>query len=400
MALSCRNAARVSLATLGGHAAEAERLELEAHLASCSRCGADHESLTWVRHLRAYQPDPLSPAARDNVRRALFARTVSPATPRRRLAWPVALACAGVAVAAVAGLTALGRQPYRLLGGDVVAATTNPKDASAPVQFQATAGGRVSLGMAVADLARNTELSWVRSKQILTLVHGTVTVDVEHQNGRHFEVRTHDFTVEVVGTRFTVEATGVTTERGVVRVLSPDGQLLRRLGAGESWHQQVEDDHQVSLQPVPALAPGALRTGPAGELSSARAREAGVPVTARLDQARHALATGDAGLARRLVSPLFRQSHGTAVEARVLFAESFLVEGRYADAIDAYRLVARDFPRTDQAETSLFTVAQLQCEHGPGPEARGALRSYLTRYPHGRYAREAGDRLSRLSSVD
>jgi len=186
----------------------------------------------------------------------------------------------------------------------------------------------------------------------------------------------------------------------VVRVLSPDGQLLRRLGAGESWHQQVEDDHQVSLQPVPALAPAALRTGPAGELSSARAREAGVPVTARLDQARHALATGDAGLARRLVSPLFRQSHGTAVEARVLFAESFLVEGRYADAIDAYRLVARDFPRTDQAETSLFTVAQLQCEHGPGPEARGALRSYLTRYPHGRYAREAGDRLSRLSSVD
>lgn len=395
MALSCRNAARISLATLGEHAPEAERLELEAHLASCSRCGEDHEALTWVRQLRNYQPDPLSSHARDNIQRALFARTVQPATPRRRLVWPVAMACAGVAVAALVGLATLRQPPYRLLGGDVVAASTNPKDASAPVRFQAAAGGRVSLGMAVADLAKNTELSWVRSKQVLTLVHGTVTVDVEHQNGRHFEVRTPGFTVEVVGTRFTVEANGVTTERGVVRVLGPDGQLIRRLGAGESWHQQVDDGHQASLQPALAPAPLTLRTAAVD-----RAKDAAGLLAARLDQARHALATGDAGLARRLVSPLFRQSHNTAVEARVLFAESFLVEGRYADAIDAYRLVARDFPRTDQAETSLFTIAQLQSEHGPGGDARGALRAYLTRYPHGRYAREAGDRLSRLSSVE
>ena len=120
----------------------------------------------------------------------------------------------------------------------------------------------------------------------------------------------------------------------------------------------------------------------------------------RLTRGRRFLSRGNAIDARRLVLPLFRQSRELAVEARVLFAESFLVEGRYADAIDAYRLVARDFPRSDQAETSLFTIAQLQCEHAPGPEARGALRTYLTRYPHGRYAREAGERLSRLSSVD
>ena len=396
MALSCRNAARISLATLGGHAPEAERLELEAHLASCRRCGEDHESLTWVRQLRSYQPDPLSSHARDSIQRALFARTVKPATPRRRLVWPMAMACAGVAVAAAVGLITWHQPPYRVLGGDVVAASANPRDASIPVRFQAAGGGRVSLGMAVADLARNTELSWVRSKQVLTLVHGAVTVDVEHQNGRHFEVSTPAFTVEVIGTRFTVEAGGVTTERGVVRVLGPDGQLLRRLSAGESWRQPVDEDRHVSLQPAPV----ALRTLAVADASNARAKDAAGLLAARLDQARHALATGDAGLARRLVSPLFRQSHNTAVEARVLFAESFLVEGRYTDAIDAYRLVARDFPRTDQAETSLFTIAQLQCEHGPGPDARGALRGYLSRYPHGRYAREAGERLSRLSSVD
>jgi len=401
MALSCRNAARISLATLGGHAPEAERLELEAHLASCIRCGADHEALTWVRHLRTYQPDPLSSSARDNIRRALFARTEQPATPRRRLVWPMALACVGVALAAVIGLATLRREPYRVLGGDVVAASANPRDATAPVRFQAVMGGRVSLGMAVADLAKNTELSWLRSKQVLTLVRGAVTVDVEHQNGRHFEVRAPRFTVEVIGTRFTVEPSGVSTERGVVRVLGPDGQLIRRLAAGESWRQpETNAEGQKLALRQPSLAPVVERAAGGSELTTARTKDPAMLVTARLDQARHALAAGDATLARRLVSPLFRQSHNTAVEARVLFAESFLVEGRYADAIDAYRVVARDFSRTDQAETSLFTIAQLQCEHGPGAEARGALRAYLARYPHGRYTREAVDRLSRLSSVD
>src|SRR3569833_524096 len=226
MALSCRTAARSSLATLGGHAPEADRLELEEHLSFCVRCGQEHESLTWVRQLRNYQPDPLSSHARDNIQRALFARTVTPGKPRPRLVWPLAMACAGVAVAAVVGLTTLRQPPYRLLGGDVVAASGNPKDASAPVRFQAVAGGRVSLGMAVADLARNTELSWVRSKQVLTLVHGAVTVDVAHQNGRHFKVRASGFTVEVVGTQFTVEPNGVTTERGGGRGRAPDGRLI------------------------------------------------------------------------------------------------------------------------------------------------------------------------------
>jgi len=402
MALSCRNAIRISLATLGEHAPEADRLELEAHLASCSRCGADHEAMTWVRQLRNYHPDPLSSTARDNIRRAMFAHTARTAAPRRRLVWPLAMACAGVAVVAIVGLTMMRQQPYHLLGGDVVAVSANPRDAQTPVRFQAQAGGRVSLGMAVADLAKNTELSWLRSKQVLTLLRGAVTVDVEHQNGRHFEVRTPRFTVEVVGTRFTVENGGVTTERGVVRVLRPDGQLIRRLGAGESWRQPDADgeSHQTALL-QPAVAPRSVTvtTTPAPMRSDA-AKDASALAAVRLDQARHALATGDAGLARRLVSPLFRQSHNTAVEARVLSAESFLVEGRYADAIDAYRLVARDFPHTDQAETSLYTVAQLQCEHGPGAEARGGLRAYLARYPHGRYAREAGDRLARLPAVD
>src|SRR5205823_2150626 len=132
---------------------------------------------------------------------------------------------------------------------------------------------------------------------------------------------------------------------------------------------------------------------PRSGAGAAGATGGGASLGERLVQGRRCLSRGDAITARRLVSPLFRQSRELAVEARVLFAESFLVEGRYADAVDAYRIVARDFPRTDQAETSLFAIAQLESEHGRSNDARAALRAYVGRYPRGRFVREVSDRL-------
>src|SRR6185369_12867785 len=135
------------------------------------------------------------------------------------------------------------------------------------------------------------------------------------------------------------------------------------------------------LVPVrPAAGPGGGGTAASGTSAS---------MADRLARGRRVLSRGDAVGARRLVLPLFRQSRDLAVEARVLFAESFLVEGRYADAVDAYRIVARDFPRAEQAETSLFAIAQLQSEHGRANDARAALRTYIGRYPRGRFVHEA-----------
>ena len=98
------------------------------------------------------------------------------------------------------------------------------------------------------------------------------------------------------------------------------------------------------------------------------------------------------------MEPLFHLGRDVAVEARVIFAESFLLEGRYADAIDGYRLVVRDFPATAQAEISQFAIAQLEAEHGPPSQARAALQTYLARYPHGRFAKEAAERMGQLAS--
>ena len=86
-----------------------------------------------------------------------------------------------------------------------------------------------------------------------------------------------------------------------------------------------------------------------------------------------------------------------AAEARAIHAESYLSEGRYADAVAGYRIVFRDFPHTPQAESALYAVAQLESEHGRPVEARASLQAYLARYPHGRFAKEAADRLARIS---
>jgi ferric-dicitrate binding protein FerR (iron transport regulator) len=404
VALSCARAARVSLASVGGHATEAERLELEAHLAGCARCSTEHGDLAAVRALRAAEPEGLSSAARERVRRAVLAGTVrAPVAARRRL-WPVG-AGAALAFASIA-IVLLVRRPSpsseaRVVSGDVAIAALSPASEEA-FSVRSAGGGEVRLGDAKTSLALATALVWRRAARSVELRAGSVTIDVEHHAGQHFQVRTPRFVVEVIGTRFTVDLGGVRTERGTVRVFGADGAPVGYVTAGRSWTLPAPAP-ALSVSPVapteaplapvlaPALSPSPMSVAPARALSDDGP-------AARLAQARRALARGNAGEARRLVEPIFPLSRGLAVEARVIYAESFLVEGRYTDAVDGYETVVRDFPRMSQAESALYAVAQLESEHGRPAAARAGLESYLARYPHGRFAREATDRLAGLTA--
>jgi ferric-dicitrate binding protein FerR (iron transport regulator) len=394
MAMTCTRAAGLSLAAVGGHATEAERLELEAHLATCARCSDEHGALATVRRLREVEPDELSATARERVRRAVLAAPALAAAPAcSRLRWPIA---AGVALAAAAAaafwVRAEREDSPRILAGDVVVAAARD-GAAGGVDIRSGGSGDVQLDGARVALARATEIVWRRESRSVDLRAGTVIIDVEHRAGRRFEVRTPAFRVEVVGTRFAVDLGGVRTERGLVRVLALDGTVVASVAAGQSWSAAA-----------PASA-AAIAGPPAGELPPA----AGAPVeapapgaaeettAARLARARRALARGDAAEARRAVEPAFHLGRDVAAEARALYAESFLVEGRYTDAVDGYEVVIRDFPSTPQAESALYAVAQLESEHGRVAEARATLERYLARYPQGRFAREAEGRLARLA---
>jgi ferric-dicitrate binding protein FerR (iron transport regulator) len=399
MALRCGRARGIALGALGGHASVAERLELEGHLATCAACGADHQILGLVRRLRDAEPEGLTAAARERVRGALAARPAPPVAEPRRLVWPIALGGALAVAAGIAFWVIAARPVERVVGGDVVvgAAGAGSNADRDGIVYRSTRGGRLVLGDAAADLAADTEIVWRRRDRTVDLRRGGLAVEVEHRAGQHFAVVTARFRVEVIGTRFEVDAGGVRTARGTVRILDGEGRTLATVGAGESWSPSPPAGANLGgpVAPRPALPPVA----PPPEIRPpAPTTSSPVPTALdRLTRARHALSTGHAQEARRLVEPVFRLGREVAVEARAVYAESFLTEGRYTDAIDGYRIVVRDFDGTPQAESALYAVAQLESEHGRPEQAKAALRGYLARYPHGRFAREAGARLARLA---
>ena len=122
----------------------------------------------------------------------------------------------------------------RVVSGDVAIAATSP-GADGAVSVRSARGGEVRLGDADTSLAAETALLWRRAARSVELREGSVTIDVEHRAGQHFQVRTPRFVVEVIGTRFTVDLAGVRTERGTVRVLGTDGAALGYVTAGRSW---------------------------------------------------------------------------------------------------------------------------------------------------------------------
>jgi ferric-dicitrate binding protein FerR (iron transport regulator) len=407
MAMSCGQAGRLSAASAGGHASEAERLELEAHLAACARCSAEHAIvLSMRRALRDVDVPTLAPSARQRVWHAALSRRAHAPTAARRFGWPFAVGAALAMAAAVAiWVGARGPAEYAIVAGDIrvvddraAAAPGDVNAAEVTLRSGAHSGGIVRLADASGALAPATEIVWRREPRVVELREGTLTVDVEHRPGQHFEVRTPRFTVEVVGTKFTVDVHGVRTERGKVRLLKPDGSEIAYLGAGFAW---TAPDDAAATRPAEPPAPPAEEPAPTRELPPAAAgpatsTNAEDAAGVRLGRARRALAQGHAGDARRLVEPLFRLGRAVAAEARAIYAESYLSEGRYEDAVTAYRVVVRDFPTTPQAESALFAIAQLESEHGRPGDARTTLQRYLARYPDGRFAKEAADRLARV----
>jgi len=413
MALSCNAAGQLSLASAAGRASEAQRLELEHHLAGCARCSAEHTILAaTTRALRAAEPDALGAAARERVRRAAMARPARAALPAARWSWRIggftALAAAAAITIWVARRDATAPS---VLAGDVVvepAAASGSDGGRDALALRSQHGGRVRLGEASTELARATAIVWQRERRSIELRSGSVTVDVDHRPGQHFAVRTPRFVVEVIGTRFVVDMASVRTERGKVRVLSNDGAVIAEIAAGQSWQAPAEapaaaaDTAGSNVPHAPAAvanpAPDVNAAQP--DLRAGAGPDEGTEgAESRLARARRALARGKASDARRAVEPVFRLGRDVACEARAIHAESYLIEGRYADAIDAYAIVIRDFPRTPQAESALFAIAQLDSEHGRPAEARASLQRYLARYPHGRFARQAADRLAGLPTL-
>ncbi len=401
--IGCNRAVTIATSAVAGQASDADRLELESHLEACARCRDEHATLSLVKRLRGWEPAPMADLARERARRAVIAagaeaarRKPEPARSGRN----AALALVGGLLAAGAVLAALAVRftpTDRVLGGDVAVDGTRASRIGKRAALVSAVGGEVLLGGADVQLAAGSEAAWRADARTVDLARGAVTVDLPPNRSGGFRVATARFVVEVVGTRFTVDPEGVRVERGTVRVLGPDGAHLALVGAGQAWHLPV-------AAPPPPVAPPAIDNGNGSGSGSANApapstserpKPRDLSRAERLGQARRALSAGDGDRARWLLQPLLAPRAGDA-EARAMLAESYLVEGRYDDAIATYRRVVHDFDGTPQAESALFAEAQLELESARPVEAARALTRYLARWPNGRFAREAREKLDRL----
>ncbi len=379
---------------------EPRRLLLEEHLAECDDCRTEADALAAVTTLLGEGFELSSSRRSRALSRALDARQEDAAGKSSRSPRPVLLLAAASLFLVAAFFIARARssESPRLLAkspsvlfdvsrigdrvqrGDIRVEGAK-LDIDAPVAegavLSSESGGKVRLAHAEVALGAETRARWSANQATLLLEHGSVHVEVDPGPKRAFAVATPRFRVEVTGTIFDVSLDSVRVSAGHVRVLE-NGSVRTVLDPGQRWSLENVASETAALEPEPgSTSPKAAAVG--ALLAHARAR----------------LASGDAKTARRDVS-LALASHPTPTqdaEARSLLAECALVAGDTAEAQRRYADVARQHAGTAAAETAMFAAARI--ERDPARRA-SLLRSYLAKYPNGRFSAEARSRLQNL----
>src|SRR5581483_9250940 len=185
------------------------------------------------------------------------------------------------------------------------------------------------------------------------------------------------------------------------RESSPSAQ--REIAPVASKESSPSAQKESSPAPKVASPGGALvaNVSPRAIAAPAHERPAAPSVAAALDRARSALADGDAPRARHWLDEALaaRPQTRDRAEAELFWAESYLVEQEPDRALAAFRRVADTYARLPEGESAAFAAAQVLFERGHKSEAAEALRAYLERYPNGRFAREARDRIAELPTA-
>jgi len=386
---------------------EPERLELEQHLESCSACAADEYDLyrlvvgTGAREIPLLNDRARSRAISGALRHATQANDDAPAS-RAWLRWllptaTVAAAAAAFAIVVLTGTNQTGSSgpvvsAHLVLSGAV---ETHSDVLRAGMSFDSDTrlsthdGARIAVGHATVALDADTIVAWNADSSTLTLRDGAVRASVDPRPKLPFRVRTDEFSVEVLGTKFEVTDSGVTVFEGHVRVTDSEGEvLLDDLGAGEAWH--VPDE----------LAQRPKRAHKRRAHVAARVEPDRPDPAELIEQARAHIAAGEVVEARTLLDDALDITREVAqkAEARTLLAECALVEGNHREAIRLYRRVADRYRKMRAGETALFAAARVETRDGHADRARELLQLYLERYPGGRFAEEATSRLEELTA--
>jgi hypothetical protein len=373
--ISCRRARPLIVEHLRGQVGEVALLQLDQHLAACAECRRERARWETVGALKEWQPPSLSGAARARIVERLAAARPARAPARRVAARPSLLMGALAAAAALALLWGGARRPH------------SPSMTSGRQTWDQP--GTLEFAGAQLDYRAGTVAELRPAARAVTLERGELEVAA---STAPLEITTPAYKVSVRAAHAVFAANSVHVLEGAVIVYTFDERVLATLSAGERW-------------PAPPSAPVAIFTGPTRATAAlplampsltAPPPEAPPSPAVALGRARAALAAGDARQARRWIERALAQASSPRdrAEAELFGAESYLVEQQPVRAVAAYRRVAAAYARLPEGEAAAFAAAQVLSEKGASAEAAGALRAYLARYPDGRFAREAKDRLA------
>jgi len=343
--------------------------ELQAHVARCPRCAAEHSGLLELVDHAALLPPPveMSRASRQAISaRLLGASTPTAVTHRRRLG--VALACAAAA-AAIGIATAIGTAGGARDVGVQDVQRHDPGAKSAPFQPPASRAAVRAVGAA----------RFVRVQappdEIIRLDEGTVVLEVASlPRGERFRVQTDDGVVEVRGTRFEVSASqrrlvAVSVSKGRVEVRSAAGALAV-LDPGDEWV------HKPTPAPPPAeVAPPATPSARGSAKPPASRDQATRAAKMSFDRAWSLLRQGHARDAAALFADVERDARDAGTREDALYWRA-VATARTGDAAEAQRLfvdLLQRFPRASRSGQAATALGWLLLDGGDTAAAARAF---------------------------
>ncbi|HTQ06936.1 MAG TPA: FecR domain-containing protein [Polyangiaceae bacterium] len=267
---------------------------------------------------------------------------------------------------------------------------------AAPAVLDGERGGVELSDGSHIDFGTNAKLEVVDNSGqafVSVLEGGRATFDVVPGGPRRWTIEAGLASVEVVGTRFTVDrqpdGVEVSVERGIVLVRGervPD--RIQRLTAGQRLRVTAEEAKAVASQ-SPAAAPSDA-PAPAPETASSAALAASASTAvgfeallARADAERRAgnLSAAESTLAAAMSAA---PDHGRAAVAAFTLGKLLLDgSGRPADAARAFSRAVALGPPAAIAEDALGRLVEAEGRAGHTERARAAARQYAERYPNG-----------------
>jgi len=290
--------------------------------------------------------------------------------------------------AAVGPLLTRAGAPLATLGGE----QTSRDELSDGSSIQLEAGSRL-------EVLENTSKVFAS-----VLRRGRGTFSVTPGGPRRWTIEAGLATVEVVGTRFSVTrrdgSVEVAVEHGVVLVRSElIADHVQRLNAGQKLSIVPPSAPAPKFTPevspaagnlAPLPAPSTQTTAPSAEGSSAVLPK-GTTLEGLLELANEQRRRGDLNGAEASLRRALNEHPGSPRAALVAFTLGKLLldaEGRPAEAAGAFERCLSASPPSALAEDALYRAAEAHARAGQMAAARANARSYQSRYPSGRYARD------------